>query len=192
MSEGTMKATAKNALSLDWAEEVHPNLWQGEWPEGVLEHVAADLILAVSELRTEVGLPIIPSPLQGGHVRFSPRSPGHFNGDCHSVDKENPLSTAGDFFCTWEAAWRYLAAAEKHPKIKGIGVYTDMVFRTSTEGDYAMLHFDLRDTPHPYSFLQWVGWRENRKAPMQYVYKQFDPVTYHHILSIRAKNKTVI
>lgn len=187
MNEGTM-----NALSLNWAEEVHPNLSQKEWPKGVLEHVAADLILAVSELRTEVGLPIIPSPLQGGHVRFRSRRPGELNGDCHSVDQDNPLSTAGDFFCTWEAAWRYLAAAEKHPKIKGIGVYTDMVFRTGIEGDYAMLHFDLRETPHPYSFLQWVGWRESRNMYMQYVYKQFDPVVYHHILSVRAKNKTAL
>lgn len=187
-----MSTTAKNALSLNWLDEVHPNLSQGEWPQGVLEYVAADLILAVSDLRDEVGLPIIPSPLQGGHIRFQPRRPGNFNGDCHSVDQANPLSTAGDFFCTWEAAWKYLTAAEQHPKIKGIGVYTDMVFRTGVEGDYAMLHFDLRDTPHPYPFLQWVGWREHRQAPMQYVYKQFDPVGYHRILSVRAKNKTVI
>ena len=45
----------KNALQLNWP--IHQNLAQNEWPAGVLEHTYADLILAVSELREEVGLP---------------------------------------------------------------------------------------------------------------------------------------
>lgn len=182
----------KGALSLNWATDVSPYLSPEEWPKGVLERTSADLIRAVSLLRGQVGLPIYPSPLKEAHVRFKKRTPGRFNGDCHSVDEYNPVSTAGDFFCTWEAAWKYLDAAEGHPEIKGIGIYTDMLFKTDTEGDYAMLHFDIRETPHPCPFLHWVGWREHRNAPMQYVYKQFHPIEYHRILSARAKTKTSV
>ena len=185
------------ATDLDWGLQVNSNLSQREWPtdgEGqrVLELTAANLILAVSDLRTEVGRPIMPSPVAGAHVRQRTRRPGRHNGDRHSVDEIFPLSDAGDFFCRWEDAWLFLSAAEKHKDIHGIGIYTDMIFRGTAEGTYAMLHFDCRTLPEEVGFkeLEWVGWRESVNNRMKYVYKQYDPVEYHRILGERGKKKT--
>lgn len=177
------------ALSLDFPTQVHPRLSPGEWPPGVLSYTDPRLIIAVGQLRQRVDLPLFPSPLTGGHVRHRTRKPGNFNGDCHSVDDDNPLSIAGDYFCSWDAAWRYLKAAADHPLIKGLGIYTDMIFRGAPEGEWAMLHFDIRVMPdnQPHQMLEWVGWRENRSARMQYVYKQFTPADYHRILAERGK-----
>ena len=167
-----------NALSLDWDKEITPRIRQHEFPAGVLEHMDANVILALSDIRTEVGRPLLPSPVFGAHVRHS------VTGSRHSTRDGQRLSDATDFFVAWEDAWAYLETAERHPNINGIGIYTDMLFRDGPEGTWAMIHIDCR--PENLK-ADWVGWRESRFHKMTYVSKQNNLAKYNRILNTRGK-----
>lgn len=167
-----------NALSLNWSKDVTSRITQSEFPAGVLEHMNANVIIALSDIRTEVGRPLFPSPVAGAHVR-------HTNtGSRHSTRNGQRLSDATDFFVAWEDAWAYLEAIERHPNINGVGIYTDMLFRAGPEGTWAMFHIDTRPADQK---LDWVGWRETRNHSMKYVYKQQRLAEYNHILNTRGK-----
>ena len=167
------------ASALDWGRDVTHRISPNEFPAGVLDHMDAQVILVLSDLREDVGLPLMPSPIYGAHVRQT-------GGSRHSIDGGSRLSDATDFFCSWGAAWKYLDAARRHPQIGGIGIYTDMLFNprglTPNEGDWAMIHIDLRP-----AHLEWVGWREDRNSKLKYVSLQNDPLDYHRILAERGK-----
>lgn len=167
------------ASALDWGRDVTHRISPNEFPAGVLDHMDAQVILVLSDLREDVGLPLMPSPIYGAHVRQT-------GGSRHSIDGGSRLSDATDFFCSWGAAWKYLDAARRHPQIGGIGIYTDMLFNprglTPNEGDWAMIHIDLRP-----AHLEWVGWREDRSKPTQYIYLARSPLDYYKTLAERGR-----
>ena len=176
MTKPSLKSVS--ALSLDWATDVTPRIRQSEFPAGVLEHMDARIIQALSHLRTVVGKPLYPSPVFGAHIRHS------ISNSRHSTRNGNRLADATDFFVAWEDAWAYLEAAEAHPDINGIGIYTDMLFGPGAEGTWAMIHIDCRPAD---SKLDWVGWREDRFHKLKYVYKQNSVAEYNRILNTRGK-----
>lgn len=166
-----------NANELDWGAAITPNIGKAEFPAGVLASMSAGVVLALSDLRKTVGKSLFPSPVYAAHVR-------HTSGNSrHETKGGTRLSDATDFFCSWDAAPAYLEAAKAHPGIGAVGIYTDMVFRGSYEGDYAMLHIDMRERDET---LVWVGWRESRRHPTQYVYQYRQPDQYANILRARG------
>jgi hypothetical protein len=167
-----------NALSLDWAKDITPRIAQSEFPAGVLEHMDANVLLALSDLRTTVGKPLMPSPVFGAHVRHSS------SGSRHATRDGRRLSDATDFFIAWEDAHAYMEAAEAHPNINGIGIYTDMLFRNGPEGTWAMMHIDCRPANLK---ADWVAWRESRFHKLVYVSKQRNLAEYNRILNTRGK-----
>lgn len=167
-----------SAISLDWKSKVTPRISQHEFPSGVLEHLDAGVVLALSHLRTTVGKPLYPSPIYGAHVRH------RVSNSRHSTRDGRRLADATDFFVAWEDAWAYLEAAELHPEVNGVGIYTDMLFRSGPEGTWAMIHIDTRPAERK---LDWVGWRENKFHKLKYVYKQHDVAEYNRILNTRGK-----
>lgn len=147
-----------------------PHISADEFPPGVIEQMDPRILAALSDLRNEVGLPLYPSPVYGAHIRERGTSR-------HSVEGGR-LSDATDFFCRWDAAWKYLDAARRHPDIGGIGIYTHTIYRAALPGDWAMMHIDLRpDT------LEWVC----HQRPGIYVYLQSEPLKYHRILGEFAR-----
>lgn len=163
------------ATALDWSR-IH-RLTPGEWPAGVLERMDGRVIEALSDIRKALPDPyaIIPSPVGGAHVRTSGSVLSrHYVGD-------GRLADATDFFMQWDHVWLALQVAQQHPDIGGIGIYTDAMLR-GQEGDYAMVHIDLRPQR-----LQWVAWRQDRDHPTEYVYLLTDPLRYHRILAERGR-----
>jgi hypothetical protein len=171
----------KKASDLNWATDVVSNLSRNEFPSGVLEHMDARVILALSDLRRTTGRPIFPSPVAGAHVRHT------MSGSRHATQGGKRLSDATDFFLTWEDAHAYMEAAREHHVINGIGIYTDMIFRAGGQGTWAMMHIDCRPIE---ARLEWVGWRETPNHSMIYVYKQRTPAEYNRILNTRGKLST--
>lgn len=163
------------AAELNWSNI--RRLSPTEWPRGVLEHMGARVILALSDARD--ALPpshaFMPSPVVGGHVRTTGNTANrHYAGN-------GRLSDATDFFVAWPHAWDVLTELQRHPNIGGIGIYTDMMLR-GVPGDYCMFHIDMRPNR-----LLWVGWRESREQPTQYVYHNSAPRMYHRLLYERGK-----
>lgn len=160
------------ASDLNWAEV--PNFGAREWPSGVLDQMSAGVIRALANARQT--LPgshrIDPSPVAGAHVRPTGSSR-------HSTRGGARLSDATDFYTDWDYAAAVLAALRRVPEIGGIGIYTDMMW-SGQEGDRAMFHIDTRPDR-----LEWVGWRESRRDPIQYVYLHRDPERYHQIIAMR-------
>ena len=70
----------------------HPSLRPSEFPDGVLKHMCANLLLlCLFPLRSRSGVPLSPSKLYGAHVR-------HDNGgSLHCTHNKTRLSTATDF-----------------------------------------------------------------------------------------------
>jgi hypothetical protein len=115
-----------------------------------------------------------PSPVPEGHVRLTGNPASrHYAGN-------GRLSDATDFFVAWPHAWDVLTELQGQ-HYGGIGIYTDMMLR-GVPGDYCMFHIDLRPNR-----LLWVGWRDGRDQPTQYVYHNRDPLTYHRLLAERGK-----
>lgn len=148
------------------------NFLAHEWPEGVLEHMEADVIRVLQSIRFAAGYPVIPSPVPGAHVRHS------YSGSRHSTKNGTRLSDATDFYCEWPHAQRVWHTILGHPGVGGAGIYTDMMLR-GTEGDACMFHIDLRPTR-----VVWVAWRQDRNSPMNYVY---DKAEQQRILQERGK-----
>jgi len=164
-----------NAADKDWKGLITPRLSKDEWPEGTLERMNFRIIQLLSELRVLSGVPFFPSPVAGAHVRESGNSR-------HSTKEGLRLSDATDFFCAWEGAEIVLRKAKRIYGIGGIGIYTDAIFRDSSEGTWCLFHIDARPER-----LEWVGWRESVKHKTQYVYSHTNPREYHRILAERAR-----
>jgi len=156
------------ASELDWSSKVHPNLSRDEWPGDVLEHMTETVILAQSDLRKSSGVPMIPSPVEGAHVRHRECSSRH----CTRNGKR--LSDATDFFVRWEHAPRVLLYATHQGSIGGLGIYDRMMLR-GTPGDFCMFHIDTRNDR-----VCWVG---HGREPVEYVYSHEDPARYHALIS---------
>jgi hypothetical protein len=160
------------ASAIDWSL-IH-RLSPDEWPDGVLERMDGRVIQALGLIRSQIpdSHEIIPSPVPGAHVRDT--------GTSRHSTAGNRLSDATDVFMAWPHVWAALQIARRTAWIGGIGLYTDMMLR-GREGDYAMLHIDLRPQR-----LEWVAWRKSRNHPTQYVYLHADPLKYHRIIGNRA------
>lgn len=162
------------ASDLDWGEV--PNFSLHEWPSGVLDQMDARVIRALANAR--LALPpshkLNPSPVAAAHVRATGASR-------HSTQGGHRLSDATDFFCDWAHASRTLQSLRRTPEIGGIGIYTDMIF-SGKEGDRCMFHIDCRPER-----LEWVGWRQSRRDPINYVYLAGDPIEYHLVLAERGR-----
>ncbi|WP_028302630.1 hypothetical protein [Oceanospirillum beijerinckii] len=123
---------ADSAAQMDW-KDIN---WfsPDEFPEGVLEHVEAELVLSLEGYRDLLGYPVIPSPLPGGWFRKdgSPTS-RHY--------AFNRLSDGGGVFPQCDIRHAFLVAMSC-VWWGGIGVYLDT---TGPSGKpEPMLHLDLR------------------------------------------------
>ena len=156
------------ATELDWSLKVRERLSRDEWPGDVLDHMTETVILALSDLRKTSGVAMIPSPVEGAHVRHR---------DCpsrHCTRNGSRLSDATDFFVQWQHAPRVLMCAMHQGSIGGLGIYDRMMLR-GVPGDFCMFHIDTRTSP-----ARWVG---HGREPVEYVYAHQDPARYHARIS---------
>lgn len=168
----------RKASELDWDHEVTRNLRPHEWPEGVLEYVTAESVLLLSDLRTDTGHPMYPSPVEAGHVRHRARRPGPTNGDRHATDNGRRLSDAADFFVAWEDAPVYLRAIMRRAEVGGWGIYNGLMLR-GTPGDFCMFHVDLRP-----EHVAWAGLgRDEYGRPAEYVSESAEPSAFYHAVA---------
>ena len=142
-----------------------------EFPAGVLNHMEHGIIALLCDLRVAAGVPFIPSPIRGAHIRDSGNSQ-------HSIKGGTRLSTATDFYVSWKSARAVYDLLLADPRVKGLGIYTDMMLY-GVQGDMCMFHIDTRPNQ-----LRWVGWRPDTKTPLRYVYNQAE---MDRILTERAK-----
>lgn len=120
------------ATELDWSKIVFFS--PGEWPDGTLEHMSAELIQVLDEIRQS--LPprhgMQPSGLYESHVR-------HTDGNSrHETKSGTRLSDATDFFMQWSTVWTAWLLAQRNPKVGGIGIYFDSITGRP------FMHIDLR------------------------------------------------
>jgi len=122
------------------ASELNPNAYPS-FPEfktyGIpLEHIDAHYLVIAQTIRNKYGIPMTPSPVTGGFVRFD----GNVLSRHYAV---NRLSDAGDWFpkkgCCLEL-FEYLLTESA---IGGLGLYADTHFN-SKDDPYPLIHFDLR------------------------------------------------
>ena len=131
----------KKAIDLDWSSINHFS--PSEWPKDSLEHLNADVVLALDELRGRLGKAIYPTPLAGGWYRKrGSKTSRHY--------AEGRLSDAGDFF-TDANTLDALLHITSMPQIGGVGVYLDTFYRNQS---WPMFHIDLRahDAQSPRQF----------------------------------------
>ena len=163
------------AADMNWDRDVHHRLSPHEWPDGALEWMAPRVILELSSLRKQAGVPMYPSPVLGAHVRHRTRRAG--DGDRHATDNGSRLSDATDFFVRWGDAPAVYRLAQAIPGIRGIGIYDAMMLR-GTPGDFCMFHIDAPDE-HAGRAL-WVG---HGREPVEYVSQATQPGRYYALLS---------
>ena len=85
-------------------------------PNGVLDHIDSRVITALLAGRQICGVPFIPSPVFGAHVRFD----GSKTSQHYAMGR---LSTGTDFFCAHNSdAHGILNDLQRVPDINGIGV----------------------------------------------------------------------
>ena len=165
------------ATELDWnlVRRFHPR----EWPDGVLDHMHASIILALAAVRDRLPADhaMHPSPVPGAHVR------DRTSGSRHSTRGGERLSDATDLYMLWRHVWAAYALALRSPSIGGLGIYTDMLW-DGEQGKLAMMHFDTRPER-----IMWVGWRETPDDPMQYVYWHDNPLDFCRVLAERGRNE---
>ena len=164
-----------NAANMDW-QTVR---WfrPGEWPGDVLQHMSRRVVRVLDDVRRTLpgSHAMTPSPKERAHVR-------HEEGiSRHCTDRGTRLADATDVYMQWAHVWDAWNAALANPDVGGLGLYPDMLW-AGRVGGRAMLHIDTRPER-----LVWVGWRENPKAPMQYIYMTSDPLAFHRIIAERAK-----
>lgn len=167
------------AAELDWQASVTENLQPNEWPDDVLEHMTAGVILELSDLREQVGAPVWPSPVLGAHVRHRTRRAG--DGDRHATDNGSRLSDATDFFLRWADAPAYLRHAMRSERIGGIGIYDSMML-DGEPGDHCMMHIDTRPER-----VMWVG---NGREPVEYVLEHSQPKRFYQLISAMLRSNT--
>lgn len=155
------------ASDLNWSQKVSKHLNPSEWPGDVLQHMTETVILALSDLRTSTGVPMIPSPVEGAHVRQRECASRH-------CTQGGRLSDATDFFVAWQHAPRVLLHAAHQGSIGGLGIYDRLMLR-GTPGDFCMFHIDTRTQP-----VRWVG---HGREPVEYVYAHEDPARYYALIS---------
>ena len=155
-----------NALAMNWTPIKH--FRPVEWPEGALENMEADLIVTIDEIRRELPKThtLTPSPLKGAHVRLA----GSMQSRHYAL---NRLSDATDLFANWTTIWKIWEVAQKHPRVGGIGLYTD-TWSGDPKVTKPMIHIDLRPER-----LLWV------KAD-EYVYLDQDPRFFFRLLAERG------
>ena len=131
-----------------------------EWPEGVLNHMHANVFMALFKLRTLSTVPMVPSSLASAHVR-------HSGASMHSTQGNMRLSTATDMHVkTVSDLLRVMIAADAEQDITGFGMYFD----TNTP----MFHID---TGRP-SRLMWIAFK-NAKGEREYLYRENDRVKFY-------------
>lgn len=123
------------------ASELHKSEYK-DFPEfekyGIpLQYIDAALISLLQQIRTRTGIPIIPSPVREGWVRFDgSKTSRHY--------ASNRLSDAGDIFPQRERVTELWLRMQAVKRIGAIGLYAD------TKGPdgkpWPMIHFDLRET----------------------------------------------
>lgn len=146
---------SKKAIDLDFSGT---SFKKSEWPDGTLEQMSEDPVLALFDIRSQMPSDafIYPSPVAGAHVRKSGTSR-------HSTRNGKRLSDATDFFVPWEYHMEYLTLILMHEDIGGMGIYTDMLFRGKLNG-HCMFHIDCRPERE-----QWYAWREDRNDSLKYI-----------------------
>lgn len=140
-----LKIISDHADAMDWSGLDHFS--KDEFPDGVLEHVEAELILSLDGYRDVLGCPVIPSPVVDGWFRKDgSESSRHY--------AFNRLSDAGDVFpqCDIRHA---LMVAMSCVWWGGIGVYLDT---TGPSGKpEPMLHLDLRPSMPRTVWMRYEG-----------------------------------
>lgn len=140
------------ASDLNFAQDIE-HFAPGEFPGDALNHVEANLILALDEFRAKLGEPVLPSPVLAGWYRTTGSQ-----GSRHYA--QGRLSDAGDVFPDCNIVHALLTAMRQRAW-GGIGVYLDT---TGPNGQpWPMLHLDLR----PGEQVLWMRLPGNR-----YVYPQ--------------------
>lgn len=150
------------AATLDFAQDVE-HFSPGEFPGDALNHADADLIIALDEFRSLLGMPVHPSPVLAGWYRTT----GSAGSRHYAVGR---LSDAGDVFpdCNITLAW---FTALRQRTWGGIGVYLDT--RGPSGNPWPMLHLDLR----PGEQVLWMRLLGNR-----YIYPKSSPGARHEFL----------
>ena len=141
----------------------HPSLRPSEFPDGVLEHMCANLLmLCLFPLRSRSGVPMSPSKLYGAHVR-------HDNGgSLHCTHNKTRLSTATDFHVKdHQHLLKVFNYAERIPTIGGVGLYFDT--------NKPMVHIDSR-----LDKLVWLRYTVDDKA--HYLYRENNPILFYQTL----------
>ena len=166
----------RNALDLHWP--MLRRFSADEWPSGTLEQMAAEIILAVSEVRDALPADhtMQPSPLFGAHVRASGNSR-------HSTKGSMRLSDATDIFMlSWEHALAAWQEAQRHQGIGGIGFYVSK-WLGSPNQITPMLHFDSRPER-----LLWVCRKNPTTGSDQYIYLHSEPALFFKVLGSVLKD----
>jgi hypothetical protein len=162
----------RTAASLDW--DLIKRFSTTEWPAGVLDDMAADVILALSEVRSALPADhrMQPSRLAAGHVRRS-------GGSRHSTLGGKRLSDATDIFVPggWAHALAAWQEAQRHSGIGGIGFYVNK-WLGSPLNVTPMLHLDCRPDR-----LLWVCRTDPVAGGDQYIYLHSQPALFFEVMA---------
>jgi hypothetical protein len=170
----------QNALKLNPAQ--YPNFPEFGKFNIPLEHIEAAYILTAQRIRTKYGIPMTPSPAQGGFVRFD----GSTTSTHYAVGR---LVNAGDWFPKIGGVLQLHERLLTEPGINGIGLYADTHLRDK-DIPHPMIHFDTRPLEEGFKKVLWV--RDNGKYyyadvnPREYHFAKFKVMAIEHGLDFRA------
>jgi hypothetical protein len=138
------------------------NLQPEEYPDGVLDYMAAQHCRNVVALRGVSGVPFSPGPYFDNFVRFKKLGSRHNVGPDKNASQRE--SDAGDYFILNEA---HVCQLLKYaPELfGGVGVYFDTK-------PAVMFHLDNRSAP-----VKWL------RVAGEYIYYNADPVRYYTVLA---------
>ena len=145
----------KNGV-IQWIKEIQPH----EFPQGVVDNMNPTLFNDILfPLRKKSGVPMTPSPLEEGHVRWEGTSR-------HSTARGTRLSDASDQFIpsTQKTVYDVLRASREIPSLGGFGIYFDTV-------PSVMIHVDEREEK-----LMWL------RVGGEYIYEPNNPELYYQTL----------
>lgn len=115
------------------------SLHEHEWPGDVLDHMTRSIVITAQEVRSESGVPMIPSPVEGAHVRFEDGTSRHAVGVSGTLRK----SDATDLYLVDNAdAGKLWQAAQRVNSVGGFGLYFDTVYDGEPR---VMFHIDNRN-----------------------------------------------
>lgn len=132
----TTDSTNKQKPASTLTKKQLPNFKKSEFPRGTMNNVSADHLLKIQAFRTELGVPLIPSPVTEGWFRKT----GSETSRHYAAGR---LSDAGDLFLSadTDARTAFLLACQH---FNGVGIYYD----TQISGEpRIMLHLDSREVP---------------------------------------------